>query len=422
MNSKKIALVLGSGRSGTSVLTNILIALGMLGSDNMIEASEANPKGAFEDKEIFQLQREIFNVLGISGYAPLPNNFLKNADIRRYISTLREIITQRIESSEGIWGFKDPKTASLLPLWFRVFSPLKIIPKYIIAIRNPEAVVLSMNKNYNDDFDIAELAWLVRTCDALYYSGGNCFIVHYEDWFTDNAKQLATDMANFIGLSQGNSNQNIDDLLSGIVKKSLNRSSYEKYDVKNPFVKKLYAELKNCSGDQFNHERLMGVVIECRQAIKTFSPWVALTSNQFNNNDPIKEMEVLKEGNSKLLLVNNEQLKEIKELKDDSEDFRIKMSSLQKNMQSKTTKNKELRTKNKELRTKNEEFLTRNQNKDKRVQQLEKKNFMLRASVSYKIGQTFVKAISRPGVNTILLPYNFIKVILETIFVRKHVK
>ena len=77
MNNKKIGLVLGAGRSGTSVLTNILIAQGMIGSDDMIEASEANPKGGFEDKEIFQLQREVFNVLGLSGYAPLPNNFLK---------------------------------------------------------------------------------------------------------------------------------------------------------------------------------------------------------------------------------------------------------------------------------------------------------------------------------------------------------
>ena len=108
MNNKKIGLVLRAGRSGTSVLTNILIAQGMIGSDDMIEASEANPKGGFEDKEIFQLQREVFNVLGLSGYAPLPNNFLKNADIRHYISTLREIITQRIV--KGWYSKKDIRT------------------------------------------------------------------------------------------------------------------------------------------------------------------------------------------------------------------------------------------------------------------------------------------------------------------------
>ena len=51
---KKIrdGLILGSGRSGTSMLAGTLSAAGYYIGDCLIEANEANPKGFFEDYEV----------------------------------------------------------------------------------------------------------------------------------------------------------------------------------------------------------------------------------------------------------------------------------------------------------------------------------------------------------------------------------
>ena len=38
---------------------------------------------------------------------------------------------------------------------------------------------------------------------------------------------------------------------------------------------------------------------------------------------------------------------------------------------------------------------------------------VLKDSISFKIGQTFVSAVKQPGLNTLLLPYYFFKVIVE---------
>ncbi len=310
---KNCILILGSGRSGTSVVTNVLVAMGMSGSKELIGASDANPKGAFEDKEIFQLQREIFDDLKLSGYLPLPENFMSFDSVRRKIPALKKIVNERLTESNLPWGFKDPKTASLLPMWSQVFNSLKVVPIYVVAIRNPATVAMSLNRNYNDTTEAGELAWLVRTCDALHYSGANCFIVHYEDWFTEKVNTIVYELASYAGLDKTLEGIDISVIVSNTIEESLNRSVFTDYKIKNPLVKKLYEELQMCQGCDFNRERLMTVVNECRQMINCFYPWVLSLID--------------KQGNKDLILNANRLLIEVKKLKDDNEDLRIKLLS-----------------------------------------------------------------------------------------------
>ncbi len=324
-----MVMIIGAGRTGSSMLTRILIALGMSGSSNHVSAVEHNPEGVFEDNDIVNIHKNILSTIGVHAYGVVPDDFLCIDGVAQFIPKIKKIIKEKTINPEYIWGFKDPRSASLLPLWSRVFNPLKIAPKYVVTLRNPAAVVTSMHRQFNDDVGIAELVWLVRTCDALYYSGGNCFIVHYEDWFTDKANKLALNLSLFIGLEYDENK--IQSLLDGIVKKSLNRSSYENYEILNPYVEKLYTVLKQCSGDDFDHEKLMKVVIECRQAIKSFTPWLSLSANTASR-DQLEEINILNIDNSKLVVNLNKQLKEIKELQDRNKELEIKkitMSGIQ---------------------------------------------------------------------------------------------
>ncbi len=50
--SERICLILGAGRSGTSMVAGSLSQSGYFMGDNQIGSEQGNPKGLFEDEEI----------------------------------------------------------------------------------------------------------------------------------------------------------------------------------------------------------------------------------------------------------------------------------------------------------------------------------------------------------------------------------
>jgi hypothetical protein len=271
LQANRIIVILGSGRSGTSLLMQVLASMGMSISENLITANFSNPEGPLEDSDILQVHREIFRKLGVHTYFPLPEGWM-NANITQNAkSKLSKIVRQRLDSAQKIWGFKDPSINTLLPLWFRLFNPLRITPIFILTVRNPHTTVASFFRQYNEPNYLAELAWLTRTVYALHHTAADCFIVHYEDWFT-RPKELAQDLLHYTGLNDYFSG-NLDSTLPEIVKPNLNRSASDDYVIKNSYVIQLYECLKDCSGNDFDRNKLMSVVQECRQAMDGFKGW-----------------------------------------------------------------------------------------------------------------------------------------------------
>ena len=67
-NKKTAVFVLGMDRSGTSALTGILNILGIPIGDNPLPPAADNPKGFFEQKDILQINEEIFSSMGKSSW------------------------------------------------------------------------------------------------------------------------------------------------------------------------------------------------------------------------------------------------------------------------------------------------------------------------------------------------------------------
>jgi chromosome segregation ATPase len=113
-----------------------------------------------------------------------------------------------------------------------------------------------------------------------------------------------------------------------------------------------------------------------------------------------------------LTLQNNDYLKEIKDLHDEIESVRIRLKSFQ---------NKPAQTNNANKKKQPpRQPAQQAQGFPAKVKKLERKVFDLRTSYSFRIGQTFVNAVAKPGINTIMLPFRFIGLVFEFIFVRKH--
>lgn len=270
-DSREVVVVLGPGRSGTSLVMQLLVAFGLQVSKNLIPANASNPNGFYEDSDIKEIQAGLSACLGASPVLPLPLDWLRTKCASVSKDKLYKVIQRNLECCHGLYGFKDPRTASFLPLWTMVFNSMRIVPKYVLAVRDPSSVLASFVRQYNDPPHVAELVWLLRTIEALENCAASCFIVHYEEWFCEPKPPVET-LLQYTGLEQ-DFKGNLSDVLANIVKPNLNRASNDDYKIQNPYVLKLYAALQECHGVNFDRERLMVVVKECRRAMEGFKGW-----------------------------------------------------------------------------------------------------------------------------------------------------
>ena len=260
---RPVIVVLGSGRSGTSLLMQALAALGMRLSEELIEARRDNPEGFYEDARIVRIQANLMRSLHAWPYHPLPADWLDAPATATAAQELQDVLRERLsQGSQGgkPWGFKDPRSASFLPLWQRLFAEQGIVPRYVLALREPGSILRSFMEAYATPAETAESVWLRRTCDALWHTRADCHIVHYEDWFS-RAREVVEDLARFTGLGEAGV---VAASPQTLIRPVLNRSGGTDYILRNPDARALHKVLKACRGDAFDRDCLLQAVAACR--------------------------------------------------------------------------------------------------------------------------------------------------------------
>ncbi|WP_048810325.1 glycosyltransferase [Candidatus Methylacidiphilum infernorum] len=140
---RRIVIVLGMHRSGTSALSRSLMALGLSLGQSLLDPQPDNPMGFWEDRQIVAINEEVLAASGSSwdSFAP-PDLSLKEAKMVSLLRKAEELIEQKLK--EKNFAFKDPRTIRLLPFWHTVFEKKEISPSYLLVIRNPLAVGYSL--------------------------------------------------------------------------------------------------------------------------------------------------------------------------------------------------------------------------------------------------------------------------------------
>jgi len=195
-NKRNIFVVLGFARSGTSVITRGLKALGVdLGTDTAVESEKNkwNPSGFFEDNEIiYNIHTKIFEKLNykireirIIDKAKLLDDTLKN-ERQNAVNLLKKRYLNTYD-----FGFKDPNTAKILPFWQDIFKNLNLNDNYIIALRNP----LSSAKSFSDvtkiDIEASLILWLSHIIPAIDETENRQrIIVNYDLMMQEPTKQI----------------------------------------------------------------------------------------------------------------------------------------------------------------------------------------------------------------------------------------
>jgi sulfotransferase family protein len=264
---RPVVLVLGMHRSGTSLCSHILSALGVDMADKIPGPGNPaptpdNPQGHWERWEIVEFHDRILGLFNrdFSGRFhdfALPVAWWADprvAEIRREIVGFLE---KRM--GEGYFGFKDPRTVRLMPVWHQIFNELKLAPKIVLCLRNPAQIGRSLSARDHLDPEIGEYRWLVHMVDFFRYTNKyDICTIEYEEWFR---KPLANveKLQKFLDLPWQQSEDDLALVLSGIIDPAARHDDPSHPEPGQPQVRRLY-ELARRLGHDGVREEIASIV------------------------------------------------------------------------------------------------------------------------------------------------------------------
>jgi len=192
---RPIVIVLGMHRSGTSLCSSILSTLGFDMADDL-RANDSNPRGHWERWEIVGYHDRILALFDRDYYSPnhalaLPPDWWTDPRVRAIRDELVAWLRKRM-GDRSRFGFKDPRTCRMLPLWHEVVAELGLDPFYVMCVRDPRHIVRSIARRDGFDREDTEYRYVTYYAHAIAGIGtAPVAAIPYDSWFDDRAANLA---------------------------------------------------------------------------------------------------------------------------------------------------------------------------------------------------------------------------------------
>jgi hypothetical protein len=243
---RPIVIVLGMHRSGTSLCSHVLSVLGVDMADQAGPGDGTptpdNAKGYWERWEITDLHDRVLGLLNRDYWTPthdfgMPVAWWADPQVIAVRREMAEFLKRRI--GDAPFGFKDPRTVRLMPLWHQLMRELQLSPKLIFCLRNPAQVARSLLARDRVDTDIGEARWFSYVLDFFRYNRRCEFcLIEYEHWFEDVSVNL-NKLTNFLDLHERKADADLERAVSSIVDAELRHDSGTTA-ARNPAVRSLY--------------------------------------------------------------------------------------------------------------------------------------------------------------------------------------
>lgn len=245
-------MILGMHRSGTSLVANLVHAIGIDLGQDLIPADEANEAGYWESRRIWETHEKILKEMNCDWNNPpltFPDDLWHKPEIQELKRTLLEFVRSECNRTHKIWGFKDPRTAILLPIWQEIFDELQLDPLYVLAVRHPGSVAASLSRRDRLTASHSQALWLKTNLDVLSHARNNLrAIVDYDRWF-DSGYQQARTMINSLNLSPPVSETQMVEAVDQVIHPGLRHHSAEGDAICSPIVAKFYSILLRATTD-----------------------------------------------------------------------------------------------------------------------------------------------------------------------------
>lgn len=260
-NQKSIIVVLGMHRSGTSLITKSIITLGADPGSNLMLPGEDNPKGFWEDLDIYDLNEKILDFLFFSWNKKfhLPFNqfeYFLPLYFDKFAPQAIEILNRKLEQNNVII-IKDPRISILLPFWNKVFSSFIAEIKYIFCIRNPLAVSNSIiSRNNLKEKGVLDL-WSFYNLLILNTIENDFLVVEYEKFIESSDSEIER-IAQYVKLPYNSFIPEVSSFKEEYIDKGLNHFHFIEEGLREkifnyPDIFSIYNLLKDfSSGDSQN--------------------------------------------------------------------------------------------------------------------------------------------------------------------------
>ena len=246
--------ILGTGRSGTSMVTRMLNLCGLyMGAQEGLWVPglglDWNPKGYWEQAEIHSLMNRLFDHLGGTWENPpfLADGWEYAASVEPFFVEAKAMVARLFGGHED-WAWKLPKTTVAIAFWQRVVPDLRVI----ICVRNPLDFARSLGKHLPLSRSHLFAMWQYYNYSILTVTRPeNRFVTFYEDYFPCYRAGLAP-LLDFAGLPPPAPDGEVDRCLRSFFDPGLRHHTSTLEDVLSddevPYVtRQLYLEL--LSGD-----------------------------------------------------------------------------------------------------------------------------------------------------------------------------
>jgi hypothetical protein len=256
---QRAVVILGMHRSGTSLVTRGMKALGVELGGDLYPGDLSNPTGHWEDNAILNLNERLLARMERTALsiAPVRTELLKRPEIQALKIEALQTVRARF-GNFPLWGFKDPRTARLLSFWQNVLRELGVADCYALVVRNPISVADSLKARYGFALEKSYLLWLEHYLAAYTHTNGKPRIVIDYDALMDDPAAALHRVAERLGLALGPQiEQAIKDYCDGFVDNSLRHSVYKPTDVAREvhaphLVSKTYDLLRKVALDEFD--------------------------------------------------------------------------------------------------------------------------------------------------------------------------
>jgi hypothetical protein len=147
---RSLVLVVGSGRSGTSLFAGTLQRLGFHVPQPEVPADHTNPRGFAESKWVVDFHTRLLRRARVQLSDARPSAWSKTAQVgldENVRRELREWLDNQFRLSDDM-VIKDPRLSWFLPLWQRCADEIGAVPGFVTVLRHPAAVVDSKQRSY----------------------------------------------------------------------------------------------------------------------------------------------------------------------------------------------------------------------------------------------------------------------------------
>lgn len=182
-------LVLGTGRSGTSLAMQALAALGVAVPGEQVPASENNLRGTGEAIEFRDQCRQLHEALGLfAGFRP--DGWAEVSAAHAARKWLADFLTHAGADDNRPIALKFPLSGLFLPLWQQAAQEVGCELRLIWATRGAGQVMRSLISAYDTPPTRAAQVWAQRSYYLLRDAPDDTLLLPFEGWANDTSAQI----------------------------------------------------------------------------------------------------------------------------------------------------------------------------------------------------------------------------------------